>query len=230
MSCEYNGIKPEALWLLAENRFHNSKEFYDEHKDEIKKTVFIPLQQIAAALSDDMVKLDDKMNLNPARMTSRVRRDTRFSKDKTLYREHAWIGFRRPKSSWENFPGMWFEVTPNGYDYGIGYYCTSPALMQSYRDEMLEHPEKFRKAVKSAEKAGFYCDGEVYKKEKPGDVPQDLKKYYQLKNMTLWMEKKDITVLETSAIIKELREGYKSLQPMYRFLISVAERIMTEED
>lgn len=226
----YNGIKPQALWLLAENRFHNSKEFYEEHKEEIKRTVIIPLQQIAGELSDDMVKLDDKMNLIPSRMTSRIRRDTRFSKDKTLYREHAWVGFRRPKSTWENFPGMWFEVSPDGYAYGIGYYCTSPALMQAYRDEMAEHPQTFRKAVKSAEKAGFYCEGDSYKKDKPGEIPADLRKYYQLKNMTLWQQKKDITVLETDAIIDELRAGFCALQPMYRFLQSVAERIITEEE
>lgn len=230
MSNIYNGIEPQVLWLLAENRFRNSKDFYEEHKEEIKKGVIIPLQQIGAILSDDMIKLDDKMNLIPSKMTSRIRRDTRFSKDKTLYREHAWVWFRRPKSSWENTPCMWFEVTPEGYDYGIGYYCTTPTLMQAYRDEILEHPQTFRKAVKSAEKAGFYCYGDSYKKDKPGDVPQDLRKYYQLKNMTFWKQKSDISILASDKIIGELRENYRALHPMYNFLISVAERIITEEE
>lgn len=230
MSDIYNGIESQALWLLAENRFHNSKEFYEEHKEEIKRSIFVPLRQIASVLSDDMIKLDDKMNLNPSRMTSRIRRDTRFSKDKTLYREHAWIGFRRPKSLWENAPGMWFEISPDGYAYGIGYYCTTPVLMQAYRDEISEHPQKFREAVKSAEKAGFYCDGDSYKKEKPGSVPQDLRKYYQLKNMTLWQKKSDLSILATDKIIDELRGNFRALWPMYQFLISVAERIITEEE
>ena len=35
----YNGITPEAMWLLAQNKFENSKPFYEEHKEEIKAGV-----------------------------------------------------------------------------------------------------------------------------------------------------------------------------------------------
>lgn len=53
----YRGITPDALWLLAENRFQNSKEFYESKKPAIKEQVLIPMQQICAALADMMEKL-----------------------------------------------------------------------------------------------------------------------------------------------------------------------------
>ncbi len=83
---EFSGIKAEALWLLAQNKFNNSKEFYEENKEKINNWVIYPMRQIAAYLSPYMYNLDSKMNLIPAKMVSRIRRDTRFSKDKTLYR------------------------------------------------------------------------------------------------------------------------------------------------
>lgn len=32
----YRGITPDALWLLAENRFQNSKEFYESKKPPLR--------------------------------------------------------------------------------------------------------------------------------------------------------------------------------------------------
>ena len=32
---KYDGIFPETLALMAQNRFENSKAFYEEHKQEI---------------------------------------------------------------------------------------------------------------------------------------------------------------------------------------------------
>ena len=34
---EYSGIKPEALMLMEENRFRDSKPFYEENKECFKK-------------------------------------------------------------------------------------------------------------------------------------------------------------------------------------------------
>ena len=30
---EFQGIKPEAFWLLAENRFQDSHSFYEAHRE-----------------------------------------------------------------------------------------------------------------------------------------------------------------------------------------------------
>ena len=32
----YRGITPDALWLLAENRFQNSKEFYESKNPPLR--------------------------------------------------------------------------------------------------------------------------------------------------------------------------------------------------
>lgn len=40
----FSGIRPEAIWLLAENRFHDSREFYEEHKAQLKTQIVEPLR------------------------------------------------------------------------------------------------------------------------------------------------------------------------------------------
>ena len=50
---EYNfkGIKPESIELLCLNRFNDSKEFYEEHKLELKEGITVPMRQIVLDLS-----------------------------------------------------------------------------------------------------------------------------------------------------------------------------------
>lgn len=73
----FNGITPKAIELLSENRFNDSKAFYEEHKEELKQLATIPMRQIVLDLAEMMTELDDKMYTDPVYTVSRIRRDTR---------------------------------------------------------------------------------------------------------------------------------------------------------
>ena len=92
---EYTGIAADSLMLLAENRFLDSKAFYEEHKPQINQTVVHPLKTLVADMTPTMLALDPRLGGH----VSRVRRDNRFTHDKHMYRENMWImlcGIKRP--------------------------------------------------------------------------------------------------------------------------------------
>ena len=223
----YNGITSDALWLLAQNRFENSKPFYDEHKEEIKKSVIIPMRQIAGELSPLMYEIDDMMNLDPVRMVSRVRRDNRFTNDKHLYRDNLWIMFMRPKHEWETHPCMWFEVRQNCFSYGVGGFYMPPKLMEIYRRHLIEKEDEFLKAVKSAKKAGAHFSGDAYKKPKPGSPSPAVLPYYNVKYMSFMVERTDFKILAENELITELEKAYKLLAPMYKFLKEISDEYVS---
>ena len=101
---DFKGITQDALFLMQLNRFNDSKAFYEENKEKIKANMTVPMRQIAASLSDIMLDIDPFMNTIPTKMVSRVRRDTRYTHDKHLYRENMWIKFMRPKKEWHMYP------------------------------------------------------------------------------------------------------------------------------
>ena len=76
----FKGFEPDIFTLLELNKFNDSKDFYESVKDEIKKKAIEPMRYLASDLSEELYKIDDKMNLIPSKMVSRIRRDTRFSK------------------------------------------------------------------------------------------------------------------------------------------------------
>lgn len=219
---DFKGITPDAFWLLAQNRFHNSKDFYEANKPKIRETVIEPLRNIALLLADDMAKIDPEMNLEPSKMISRIRRDTRFSRDKTLYRENVWISFMRPKTLWSHYPGMWFEAGPGFYSYGIGILDSEPAYMAFFRASVLARSEAFLAAVESARSCGARAELAAYKKERVTGAPEPLKPFVNAREFYFIAKSDKMSNLETGEIIEELRRAYAAFAPLYDFLAQTA--------
>ena len=77
----FQGIAPDGMFLLAENRFHDSKSYYEEHKPQIKAQVLDPLRSLAEDLAGTMIAIDPRIVTDPNRngCVSRVRRDNRYT-------------------------------------------------------------------------------------------------------------------------------------------------------
>lgn len=224
---EYKGITRDALFLLADNRFRDSKAFYEEHKEEIKANVTVPMRQLAGIIVEDLLSVDPLMNSIPTKMVSRVRRDTRYTKDKRLYRENMWIMFMRPKHEWRGYPCMWFEVTPAGYSLGVGFYGDEPGLLETYRKALRERPDEFKKAVKKCEMTGAMMFRNSYKRPFPG-CPEGLEEYYNLKDVGFMVCFGELEDLESDKIIEIMREIYKAYTPMYKFLLDVSDEYFSK--
>lgn len=226
---EYKGITPEALFLLADNRFRNSKEYYESRKEEIKSGVTEPMRQLAGLIGGELLSVDPLMNTIPTRMVSRVRRDTRYTNDKSLYRDNMWIMFMRPKKEWRMYPCMWFEVTPRAWSCGVGTYEARADLMEAFRERLRNEPDRFREAVRQAENVGAVYDAELYRRPKP-DCPAGLDKYYNAKYFYFIFESPELSALENDGIIEKLRQIYRGFAPMYEFLRDVSDdRLKTHQ-
>ena len=219
----YNGITPDILFLAAQNRFENSRMFYEEHKKELKEGFTIPMRQIAAEIAPLIYEIDDKVMTDPVKMVSRFFRDTRYSKDKHLYRDNLWVMFMRNKHEWQQYPCMWFEVTQNYWSYGVGMFWTDATYLELYRKALIERPQEFLKAVEAAEKAGAVYSPEFYKRPKPGNPIPEIEPYYHIKDMCFIAQRTDFETLQSEKLIDELREVYKNFSGMYTFLKSISD-------
>lgn len=224
---EYKGITRDALFLLADNRFRDSKAFYEEHKEQIKNSVTVPMRQLAGIIGEELLAVDPLMNTIPTKMVSRVRRDTRYTKDKSLYRENMWIMFMRPKHEWRGYPCMWFEVTPRDYTMGVGFFGDEPGLLETFRKHLRERPAEFKKAADMCIKAGSYLMKNSYKRPFPG-CPEGLEEYYNSKGIGFITFPGQTEDLEDDKIIEIMRGTFKAYTPMYKFLLSVSDEYFSK--
>lgn len=226
----FNGFPRHFLMLLAENQFNDSRSFYESKKEEIKRCSTIPMRNLCSDLSDRLFMIDEQMNLIPTKMVSRVRRDTRFSKNKDMYRNNMWCMFMRDKNTWKYSPCMWFEVTPGGWSCGVGIFRGDATFMEWYRKTILENQKEFKKAIKSIESSGAVPDIEQYKKLKPGgeNIEKSIRAYYNAKSIYFIDYSSDLEPLFDGSVEDILFERINQFEPFYKFILKAYEKMIAE--
>ena len=229
MEYNYKGISPESIELLCLNRFNDSKPFYEEHKEEIKQGITVPLRQMVLDLSDLLYEIDDKMYLDPVRAVSRVARDTRGNRSKMKYRENMWVFFRRYKKEYPEAPVYYFEFYPNSFGYGLVLWTWRASNIRVLHKMIVEQPKRFMKAVKACADAGFSFEcRDCYKKEMYPDAPEELKPFLLAKNYAFSYNSFDISRINSPELINEMKLAFDIARPMYEFLLEAHTRMMNE--
>ncbi|MBR2589425.1 MAG: DUF2461 domain-containing protein [Clostridia bacterium] len=230
MSYNFQGITSDTLMLLEMNRFHNNKPFYEEHKAQINEGSRAQLGALTLDLADTLYEVDENILVNPKKV-SRIRRDTRFTKDKTLYRDNVWVIWSRPMEQGIMAPGLWCEVSPRGVDNGVGFWRATPAFMAFYRADLIENADRFLEAFVPLLDAGYGIMGESYKREKPGTekMPDALKRIYNLKELYFMRSTADVSVVASPAFVDDMKAQLKLMKGMYAYLDGLYARFKAQE-
>ncbi|HZB12704.1 MAG TPA: DUF2461 domain-containing protein [Chryseolinea sp.] len=109
--------------------FEKNKSRYLEIKDEFETFVTEVLH--------DMTAFDESLaGLNPKKLTFRIYRDVRFSKDKTPYKTNVSAGIS-PAGKGMGVPGYYFQIEPgNNSMVAAGMYQPSPENLAKIRQEI----------------------------------------------------------------------------------------------
>ena len=226
----FTGIRKEAIDFLIGMKLNNNETYYREHLDVYEQELRAPLRELNEALTPVVHSMDPELDTRPASVIARLRRDTRFTKDKSPFRDHIWMGWRYPgERRSEGFHMYWgFGVDWMGW--GCGSYDTDRPLMDAFRECILRDPDRIRAVFNAKGMPGRYTvSGEPYRKMLvPAAVPDDLKRLYPLKYLSVnrdgteaeWelMQKPEFVqqmIYEIDAmtpllqLMKELRRGIK---------------------
>ena len=225
-------LSKQTLQFLAENRFRNSREWFHAHRPDYLNYVLAPMIQLAEQLAPAMQAIDPLIVTEPkvGKALSRIYRDTRYSHDKSLYREVMWLVFSRGKKELAAPPGFIFEFSPQGFRYGCGYYSAPPRTMEMIRRMALaENDPLFRRAFQAMKKQdAFILEGDFYKRSKCPDAPEALRSWLDRKNL-LWINNSsEAELLFSSSLSTVLAEGFQLLAPVYAFLCRAEERLLIE--
>lgn len=223
----------ETLDFLVENRLRNDRPWYNAHKDRFAEVVLQPFQELVVALAPTMRALDPLLDLTPKvdKTISRVYRDTRFTHDKSLFRDVMWIAFRRPRQAgpWES-PVYWFELSPKGMAWGCGTYKAPTDFLSVMRARILADDPLFLRARRMIEQQdAFSLDGERYKRSKYPDLPESMKYWLDRKSVGLSTTSRDFELAFSNKLADRLAADFRMLHPMYQFWCDVEEeRLATE--
>lgn len=209
----------KTLDFLFENRLHDSKVWFQEHKEDYRQYVVKPFAEFITGLQPAINQIDDKISCDPKRI-SRLYRDARFSKGKSVFRESVWCSFSRRTNPYESLPSFYFEISPAGFDYGCGYYKASTASMNAIRTLILEEDSSFQDALATYENQNvFQLDGEFYKKNRYPEQGERLYNWLNRKTLHLYCTNHDFDTLFRKDLSDKIAADFLSIAPIYRFFM-----------
>ena len=222
----FQGYTEDARAFFMALRFNNDRAFFQDNREWYLKSVRGPSLALVEALSPVVEKIDPGIETRPHRALARINRDTRFSHDKSPYRDHVWISFRRPEEERGRFPSFYVEVGVEGACFGMGAYAPERARMNALRRHLRLAPEE-PEALLDALKGQFTLHGQTYKRlAVPEGLPEALIPLYRLKSY-YWERSLPFARALSPRLAEEVGAGLTRLGPLYSFLTSC---IPEEED
>ena len=224
----FSGFSDETIRFFLDLKFHNNTTFFHEQHDRYVENVQSVFYELIEALSPDMLKIDSQMEVRPHKCLSRIHRDTRFSRDKSPYRDHLWFLFRRAGEPREKSLFYYFEMGPDRLGWGMGFWDENREALDLFRKRMRANPDgtlAFLDDLNLA-KRKLILGGSVHKKMPvPSEIPERLKRWFLAKDFYIYRDSPDYSWIYSERILKEVRKDFIALAPLYRLLRGYADEI-----
>lgn len=213
------GFSDATIDFLWELRFHNERPWFLEHKQVFLDTLDRPMKALAADVTAALEQAhpDRKWYLHVAR----IYRDARRLHGRGPYKEHLWFTIERPHERFESVPALYFELAPNYYSYGCGYWDAGAATMAKLRARIDNDPKPLERLARRLNKSKFVLSGEEFKRPK-GDAGKLLNPWYNRKNIAIGYDDNPEGVLFTPQLKGEVLDGFRFLMPYYQYLDTLA--------
>jgi len=222
---EFNGFSRETFEFFKKLEKNNSKAWFEKHRDVYNTHVLRPLRQLVMELGDFMLTIDAGFEIQPAvnKTISRIYRDTRFSKDKSLFRTNMWIVFKNPYPNWKSKPGYFFEIYSDWYRYGMGFYSPTPGTMAKLRTKIdAESPDVMHVMRLVRDQHVFELAGGTYKRIFDPGKSAEIMNWYQRKDLYLVCDRPVDDLLFSNDLVNVLIKDFQSIAPAYHLLCDVS--------
>lgn len=213
----FQGFPDAAIDFMWGIRFNNEKSWFEAHKQTYLDAFYQPMRELTQEVYRRF--MDRHGDLDLVSRVSRIYRDARRLHGRGPYKDRLWMTMERPKEDWPHQPVYWFELEPEGYSYGLGYWCAPPVTMAKFRARLDRDPKPFERLVRAFNKQDvFALQGEDYKRPK-GTCSPLLAPWYNKKGFSLSCDRPHDALIHSPALTDALLEGFEALLPFYRYLM-----------
>jgi len=206
----------DFLKLIQKN---NNREWFNDNKNLFLEAQS-DFQDFTEELISEMGKFDETiLKLDAKKSLLRIYRDTRFSKDKTPYKNYFGASLGMGKINTK--AGFYLHVQPGKSFLGSGIYLPDSPVLKEIRKEISLFKDDFLKAIDDKDFKKYY--GELDQEHKLKNVPQGFEKedpmgeYLKLKSFigVHNMTNKDLMEKNT---VKNISKIFEAAKPLNDFL------------
>ena len=206
------GFTPETMDFLWGIRMNNNRDWFTQHKGDYVRTLYEPMKELGQAVFQPFLERPGNLL-----KVSRIYRDARMHPP-TPYKESLWLCIRRDVDWWAENPCLYFELNPEGANYGFFYWKPRTAVLEDFRRNISAKPDDFLKLISDTEAAvGQPVTAECYKRPKPTDNPALIPYFAWKGQIGCTREIAPGDRLFGSQLEEEVSGFFEALTPLYEY-------------
>ncbi len=128
---------PKLFAFMRELAAHNDRAWFAENKERYERDVRMPAMQFIADFGAPLAKIAPRLVADPRPVGGsmfRIHRDTRFSRDKSPYKNHVGIHFfHESAKKAPSVPGFYLHLQPGESFAAAGIWHPDPAALERIR-------------------------------------------------------------------------------------------------
>ena len=216
----FTGFTDETVDFMGGIRFNNERTWFEAHKEVYLTQFYRPMCDLADELYDFM--LEQRPDQGLIRKVTRIYRDARRLFGRGPYKESLWLSVEMPVEQWVDTPTLWFELMPEGWSYGLGYWMPKPVTMAKLRARMDRDPRLMEQLTRKLNRQEeFVLETEDYKRPKSAAPSPLLEPWYRAKSFNLIHADKLTEELFCRDIVERLKTGWRFLLPYYDYFVTL---------
>ena len=208
----FTGFTPETMDFLWGIRMNNNRDWFTQHKGDYVRTLYEPMKELGQAVFQPFLERPGNLL-----KVSRIYRDARMHPP-TPYKESLWLCIRRDVDWWAENPCLYFELNPEGANYGFFYWKPRTSMLEDFRRNISAKPDDFLKLIARTEAAvGQPVTAECYKRPKPTDNPALIPYFAWKGQIGCTREIAPGDRLFGSQLEEEVSSFFEALTPLYEY-------------
>lgn len=213
-------LNKNTFTFLQDLQENNTREWFAEQKERYEAA----LTDVKAFITDliaELSKFDPNIpaDIQAGKCLFRIYRDTRFSKDKTPYKNWFGAGISVDGRKLDG-PEYYIHISPDNSFIAAGYWRPEKKHLDAIRQEIDYNSEKFNAIVNELNlKSGFSLEAEDKLKRPPAgyDIAHPDLEFLKLKSFVTHFSLKN-TDLTAADSLEKIIASYKLMLPLKEFL------------
>jgi len=217
----FTGFHEDLVDFMWGIRFNNERSWFEPRKEYYQKNWYEPMKELGNELCGHLMEKRPKYEW--LCKVSRIYRDARRLFGRGPYKDHLWFSIGRPAGVWDDRPDFWFEIDPEGYSYGLGYWMPKPATMAKLRMRIDRDPAAMEKLMRRlGRQSVLSLETQTYKRPRSTPPSPLVAPWYSAKGFSIGFEGALSEELYSRQIVERLREGYDYLLPFYDYFLTLS--------
>ncbi len=220
---DFTGFDGALLQFFDELKHNNNRDWFAVNKDRFRRDVQAPIIAFIEAFAPRLEAISPHFIADPrpnGGSMFRIYRDTRFSKDKRPYKEHAAVHFRHQKTKDVHAPGYYLHLAPDEVIAAAGVWMPPSEALASIRAR-IDRKQAEWVAVRDDRTiqkmfGGIWGDGltrppKGYDKDHPHIEDLKRKSFFCVRNF-------EPSEIGKARFIDAVEQSYRGAAPLMRFL------------